>query len=231
MIVLYTAVLGGCDSIKHAPHGPDACVCFTDEMSVSDGQFYRGWQILHVAAAGRARREARILKMTPHEQFPEYDASVWVDGSIQINDWPKLMRDAKDASIACFSHPDRSDCYSEGDAVVRLKIAHRAKVLAALELYRRDGFAPSTLSTTGLFYRKHTPAVERFNHMWREHLNAYGTNDQVHVDYCAWKCGVPVTYLMGHYRDNPYAKYDQHDHHIRRKPQFRLEADCADYLA
>lgn len=225
MIVLYTAIFGACDSLKPAPPGVRA-VCFTDDPALSGP----GWEIVRRPTEPRARRAARLLKMTPHELFPEASASVWVDGSIAITDWPALMRDTAAAEIACCAHPDRSTCYAEGDTVVRLQIAHRAKVQAALELYRRDGFAPTALSTTGLFYRCHSPRMAAFNRMWRDHLDQYGTNDQVHVDYCAWKAGVSVTHLPGHYRSNAFARYDQVDHHRRRKPQFRLEAECEHYL-
>lgn len=225
MIVLYTAIFGACDSLKPAPAGVRA-VCFTDDPALRG----RGWEIVGRPTELRARRAARLLKMTPHELFPEATASVWVDGSIAITDWPALMRDTESAEIACFPHPDRSSCYDEGATVVRLKIAHRAKVQAALELYRRDGFAPTALSTTGLLFRRHSPRMTAFNELWRDHLDRFGTNDQVHVDYVAWKNGVPVTHLPGHYRANAYARYDKDDHHRRRKPQFRLEADCEHYM-
>lgn len=227
MIVLYTAIFGGSDSLKLAPNWADRCVCYTDQELPTD----RRWEIVRQEPGQRARRAARVLKMSPHDLFPDAAAWVWVDGSIEIRDWALLLADANGAEIACFAHPDRSNCYDEGRTVVRLKIAHQAKIMAALELYKRDGFAPTTLSTTGLFWRRNTPSVIAFNKMWRDHLDAYGTNDQVHIDYCAWKTGVPVTYLRGHYRDNPYAVYDKVDHHRRRKPQFRLEQDCAHYLA
>ena len=34
----------------------------------------------------------------------------------------------------------------------------------------------------------------------------------MHIDYCAWKTDVAVTYLAGHYRDNRYAVYDKVDY-------------------
>jgi alkaline ceramidase TOD1/glycosyltransferase MUCI70-like protein len=231
VIVAYTAIFGGSDSPKLAPPA-DLAVMFTDSHETWDAAAAKGWTVIGRESVGdRARREARTLKMTPQELFPDADAWVWVDGSIEIKDWSSLMRDTQYASVACLEHPDRASCYDEGKTVVRLQIAHHAKIMAALDLYQRDGFIPSTLSTTGLLFRRHTPAVIEFNKLWRDHLDAYGTNDQVHVDYCAWKTGVPIKYLEGHYRANPYATYDKADHHKRRKPQFKLEAECDHYLA
>lgn len=229
MIVVYSAIFGGSDRLKRAPKGPH-CVCFTDDPNLVGDR----WEVVLRPATDRPRRAARVIKMTPQDLFPDADASVWVDGSIEFKDWPRFMQDCADAEIACFDHPDRSNCYDEGEAVIRLKIAHdigKDQVRAALAKYRAEGFAPKTLSTTGLFYRKHTERVAAFNAMWRDDLNNYGTNDQVHVDYCAWKTGVPIRHLQGHYRDNPYATYDKTDHHKRRKPQFLLEKDCQNYLA
>lgn len=226
MIVVYTAIFDQSDSLKQAPPA-DRCVCYTND----DLPTNKGWEIFQHPIMGQARKTARVLKVTPEKLFPEATASVWVDGSIQINDWSLLLTDVREAQIASFAHPDRSTCYDEGTTVIRLKLAHPSKVLSALDAYRRDGFAHTELSTTGLFYRRHTDEVARFNRLWRKHLNSYGTNDQVHVDYCAWKTGIQIHHLRGHYRDNPYAKYDQLDHHRRRKPQFLLEAECEDYMA
>lgn len=227
MIVVFTAIFGGSDTLKPAPLGADRCVCLSDDLAISGP----GWEVCCRPAEKRPRRAARVAKMTPHELFPAADASIWVDGSIVIRDLPAILNDAGDADIACFVHPDRSSCYDEGYTVVRLQIAHPKKVNLALDLYRREGFAPTALSTTGLFYRRHSPRMRHFNELWREHLDRYGTNDQVHVDYCAWKTGVRIAYLTGHYRDNPYATYDRLDHHRRRKPQFLRDEDCAHYLA
>lgn len=221
-MIVYTAIFGASDSLKRPPAGAQ-CVCFTDSADLG-GQ---GWEIVKWAREPHARRTARLLKMTPDALFPEAADSIWVDGSIEIRDLPALLADIGDAEIACFPHHDRASCYAEAKDVVRLRIAGRGKLLAATERYRREGFAPERLSTTGLFYRRHTPNVRAFNRLWREHLVEYGTNDQVHVDYCAWRCGVPITYLRGSYLDNPYAHYDQADHHHRRRPRFRLEKDCA----
>jgi hypothetical protein len=227
VIVVYTAIFGGSDALKRAPAGADRCVCVTDDATIEG----RGWEVMLAAARPGPRRAARLAKMRPHELFPDADASIWVDGSIEICDLPALLAEAAGAEIACFAHPDRSTCYDEGAAVIRLKIAHPRKVNLALELYSAEGFAPTQLSTTGLFFRRHTPAVASFNRLWRDHLDAYGTNDQVHVDFCAWQSGVRIGYLRGHYRDNPYARYDRLDHHRRRKPQFLLESECEHYLA
>ena len=230
MIVVYTAIFGGSDSLKRSPDGADRCVCYTDDEALTGN----GWEIVQhkLADPSRGRSAARCLKVTPDWLFPDAAASVWVDGSIEIRDLPRLIHDAAHARIACLPHPDRSCCYDEGREVIRLERAHPSKVGEALALYQREGFAPTRLSTTGLLYRRHAPRVAAFNAMWRDHLDRFGINDQVHVDYCAWKCGIEITDLRGHYRDNPYAVYDRADHHKRRKPQFNVGNRCEDhYLA
>lgn len=227
MIVAYTAIFGDSDSLKQAPPA-DRCVLFTDRYPKDA----RGWDV-HEYAGGvtPARVIARILKMTPHELFPDAEASVWVDGSIEIRDWNMLMSDTQDSEIACFAHPDRSNCYDEARMCIRLERANPSAVQDAIDLYRDDGFSPTVLSTTGLFFRRHTSNMSWFNDLWRRHLDRYGTNDQVHVDYCAWKTHVTIDHLQGHYRDNPYAFYDKADHHQRRKPQFNPGDRCEHYLA
>lgn len=223
MIVCYTAILGGSDRLKPAPAGPDVCVCFTDDPALAG----TGWTVVLQPPAHQPRALARRLKLTPHILFPLAEASVWIDASMRVQDWPALLADSDGALCACLRHPDRSSCYEEGEAVIRLKIAEPARIRAALARYRLDGFAPTALSTTGLLVRRHTPRVAAFDERWLAQLDQYGTSDQVHMDYCAWTVGLPVTYLRGHYRDNPYVVYDQADHHARRRPRFHLERECA----
>lgn len=212
MIVVYTAIFGASDTLKQAPLGADRCVCFTDGH-IED----RGWKIIRKAEQVNPRKAARLLKTTPDLLFPKASLSVWVDGSIEIHDLPAIIEDSGEADLACFAHPDRSDCYAEGKVVIGLDRADPTKINAALNIYRGAGFAPTSLSTTGLFVRRHSSKVSAFNRLWRDCQAMYGTNDQIHVDYCAWKTGLSVKRLRGHYRENPYATYDRIDHHARRQ--------------
>ena len=233
MIVLYTAIFGKSDSLKAAPKGPRRCVCFTDDPILAASGFTgEGWEIILSADWGATpRAAARNVKTLSHDLFHDADATVWVDGSIQIKDWPLLMEHCGDASVACLAHPDRSNCYDEARLVVRLERANPSKVAEAIDIYRAEGFASTSLSTTGLMYRRNDPKVAAMNRLWRANLDRFGVNDQVHFDYCAWKTGVPVRHLTGHYRDNPYALYDRLDHHNRRQPQFKPYDRCDHYLA
>jgi hypothetical protein len=222
MNVVYTAIFGGSDALKQAPAGADRCVCFTDDPHLTG----HGWEIIQ-RAAEYPRHAARAVKVSSHALFPEATRTVWIDGSITIRDWERLLHDTEGAEIACLPHPDREDCYEEGREVIRLKIAPADAVTRALERYRSAGFAPTRLSTTGLLVRANTPAIASFNELWRSHLSQYGTNDQVHIDFCAWTTGIRTTWLEGHYRSNPYMVYDRDDHHRRRKPRFLLLREVA----
>lgn len=223
MIVVYTAIFGASDSLKQAPAGADRCICLTDDVTLSG----RGWEMRYRPTPTHPRQAARAVKLASDVLFPEASLVVWVDGSIEIRDWARLMADVAKAELACLPHPDRDTCYDEGRKVVQLKIAHADQVNAALEEYRQAGFTPRRLATTGLLVRRQTPRVAAFNALWRDHVARYGTNDQVHVDYCAWRAGLTMSWLTGHYRDNPYMRYDQQDHHRRRRPQFLPDREGA----
>jgi hypothetical protein len=212
VIVVYTAIFGGSDSLKAAPTGADLCVCFTDDPTLAGC----GWEVRLQPSAPSGRYAARWLKTGSVGLFPEATQTVWVDGSIALVDLTRLLADAGDADLACLAHPDRSTCYDEGRTVVALHRANPLQIAEALALYRSAGFAPASLSTTGLLVRQSTPRVGAFNRRWREHQRRFGLNDQVHVDFCAWREDLAVTYLTGHYRDNPYMRYDRADHTRRR---------------
>ncbi len=225
MNVLYTAIFGNSDTIKKAPAGPDRCVCFTDDPRLRKD----GWEIVVRTKTDFPRWQARDHKTTPEQLFPDASFVVWADGSMTVKDWPRLLRDVGEADVAVLPHPDRTNVYDEGETVIRLRIGHRDAVRRALDSFREDGFAPTRLSTTGLLVRRMTPAVAEMDRLWHWHLEQYGINDQVHFDYCAWKAGVSITDLKGHYRANPYMVYDQRDHHHHRKPPFLLECDRASH--
>lgn len=217
MIVLYSALFGGSDTLKPAPAGPDRCVMFTDNAALAG----HGWEFIVEPRSAFTRWQARQKKTTSHLLFPDAEIVVWADASMTIMDWPRLIRDfTPGGDVACLPHPFRNNCYDEGAKCIELKIGGVRNITKALDGMRADGFAPTVLSTTGLFLRRNTDAVRRMNEFWYDHLERFGINDQVHLDYCAWKAGASRVWLAGNYLDNPYMVYDRLDHRKHRKPQY-----------
>lgn len=223
MVIVYTAILGGSDSLKPAPAGADRCVCFSDGGHISDS---KGWEIEpqfyrddHVDS----RRAAWHLRCVPNRLFGVYDTVVWVDASFTMTDLPRLLKDAEGHELAGLKHHKRADCYQEGAEIIRIGQADAGDVTAQLSAYRKEGFRPSGLTIGCILVRQNTPQVNAFNERWDAEIKCHpGDNCQLSIDYAAWKHGLSWHHLGSEYKDNPYAKYNQKDHKLRRNPYRQL---------
>lgn len=224
MIVLYTAILGVCDSLKPAPKGADRCVCFTDDPTCLIDP--KGWEILEWKSESwkesDPRREAWRLRCIPHELFTEYATVIWVDASFTVTDLPRLLRDSAGHHLSGLKHHTRKTCFEEGAEIVRVGQAAASDVQPQLDRYRRMAFKPSALTISCVLVRTNTPQVMAFNSLWLYEIRKYpGDNTQLSLDYCAWDHGLKVHHLTGVRKDNPYAIHDHADHKKRRQPYRR----------
>lgn len=219
MVIVYTTIFGGSDSLKPAPAGADRCVCFVDDPEVYADAL--GWELVrHPLAVLRSpRREAWHLRCVPQTLFREYSTVVWIDASFTLTDPPRLLRDAEGHALSGLRHHTRSTCYEEGTAVVLNGQSKPADVSAQLNAYRREGFHPSSLTISCVLLRSNAEKVKAFNELWDAEIQKHpGDNTQLSLDYCAWKGGLTVHHLEGVRKDNPYAVHDHSDHKRRRKP-------------
>lgn len=228
MVIVYTAILGGCDSLKPAPKGAE-CICFTDgtdgDLGASSGSQdnAHGWKFIvwdrrswHL---DNPRREAWRLRCVPHQIFNAYDTVIWVDASFTITNLPRLLRDSDGHDLSGLEHHSRSSCWDEGVEVVRNGQSDAADVSTQLGGYRRECFQPSALTISCVLVRQNNPRVTAFNELWDAEIQKHpGDNTQLSIDYCAWKTGVYMHHLKGARKDNPYAVHDHADHKRRRKP-------------
>lgn len=200
-MILYTAVIGRTDPLQPITTGLPA-YCFTDSPTLE----VRGWTMLRIPATDDPIRTARRIKILAHEAVPNARVSIWVDASFVWRQLPELM--PVDAPVQALRHPDRADIQSEATEIIKLRLAKPDLVRAQVATYTTQGFVSPGLTGTGLLIRRHTPEVETFNRVWWETFSQAGhTRDQMSVDYAAWVSGVPITYLTGHYRQNPYVTF------------------------
>lgn len=220
MTIVYTTIFGESDSLKPAPAGADRCVCFVDLWQGSSDLDQRlGWEIHLLGEPKEPRREAWRLRCIPQLLFPEADQTVWIDASFTVTDLPKLLADAKGSDLALLRHHRRHSCYDEGVELVSVGQSDKRDVQRQLDGYRREGFAPSSLSISCILVRRNNAKVTAFNELWDREIQAHpGDNTQLSIDYCAWKTGLKVTALKGSRLDNPYSVHDVRDHRKRRKP-------------
>jgi hypothetical protein len=214
-IVVYTAWFGTADALK-PPRIVNPWVryiCMTDRKDHPSG-----WEIHQIKATDRPRWLARWAK-THRSWLPPCDVTIWMDASFELLVDPvPLVREAMatNAPIVGFLHPDRKRISEEAEAIIRFGLAPADAVRHQVATYQAAGFDKATpqwrLTTTGLLVRWCSPDVDRFNRDWWHEIQTHTVRDQLSIDYCAWRRRLPIGYLPGHYRDNPFVRYDHAAH-------------------
>ena len=219
-IVVFSALFGGNDVLK-SPRiiNPKVrYVCMTDRADT-----VKGWDLHRLQQTERPRWLARwaktqLLWLGPH------DVSIWLDASFELLVDPVAIVAAAavtNAPIVGFLHPDRSRIVDEAKAIIRWQLAPAVAVKQQLATYQAAGFDTAAtpqrqLTTTGVLVRWASPDVTRFNDAWWREIQRHTLRDQLSVDFCAYACQLPVGYLPGHYRANPFVRYDHTTHRRKR---------------
>jgi lipopolysaccharide biosynthesis glycosyltransferase len=216
-IIVYTAIYGKRDHLQDplvVPPNVDF-VCFTDDPKLTS----RIWKIrVEAPDSHMAVRSAKLFKIFPHKYFPEYDASVWVDGNILVRgDVNEFIEEVlKDAPFAAFDHMgghDKRDCaYDEAESLLEAKKIGRYQNLSAdlvkkqMDAYRTEGFPKHNgLISTMILARRHNDAkvIETMQAWWDE-MQKFTHRDQLSFNYVAWKNNMPTHYIQGNSRNNKY---------------------------
>lgn len=213
--IVFTAILGDCDSLKPAPIGADRCVLFTDQR-FRDTQ---GWDVVRMTVQGDPRREAWRLRCLPERLFATYDRVIWIDASFTLHHLRKLLKDTGRAKIAALRHHERQSPYHEALRLVRNGQATKDEAQQQIDDYQGFRFVPTHLSISCILVRDRSPEVQGFGETWHEQITKYpGDNTQVSLDFSAWRHNLTIAALDGSRHVNPYASHDHIDHRDRRKP-------------
>lgn len=215
-VVVFTAILGDCDSLKPAPADGVRSVCFV--TNPADYPDPKGWELI-AHPAENPRREAWRLRALPHTLFEDYDRVIWVDASFTLNRIDVLLNHTGLASISALRHHKRRTCYEEAKEVAKIGQSDPASVEKQMRSYRQAGYAPKHLSISCIIVRDNSEAVRGFNDAWAREFQQYpGDNTQLSLDYAAWSNGLEIKGLRGTRHENPYAVHDHADHKKRRRP-------------
>lgn len=190
--VIYTCITGGYDNLLEPTfisEGYDY-VCFTDSVYVRDGF----WDIRslpeEVKELSQVKKQ-RWIKINAHKVLPEYDLSIWVDGSVtvrgDVDEIVSAMTD--DCSIYVPAHPKRTCIYSEATAVISMKKDTSENIRPQLNRYKAEGFpANYGLLQSNILIRKHNdPDCIRLMEVWSEEVMNGSHRDQLSFNYCCWK--------------------------------------------
>lgn len=207
-LVVYTALIGPGWKLHDPAVIEDGVryVAFTDHDHRSSV-----WEIVRVTTNGDPRIQSRLLKTKPWLLFPHADASLWLDSKFRLAIEPRRWAEGwlHMWDFVALRHPDRDRIEDEAQAIAQLGKAPLAQVEAQVNRYRGKGWTDQkAITSTGLCLRRHSKTVIDHGNLWWDEIREHGWRDQMSVDYCAWETGLRIGYFPGHYRDNPYARFN-----------------------
>ncbi|QPV63206.1 DUF616 domain-containing protein [Halosimplex litoreum] len=190
-------------------------VCFTDDEKLESVV----WDIRVLKDATTSPNiHNRRLKMKPHELFPEFEYSVYLDGNIHIvgNIETLIKRTMTDGPLAAPSHPSRESVAEEARKCIDAGLAPKNRVNEQLKRYRQLGFPDEEgLTENSVLIREHNDSdVVSVMEDWWQELGTETERDQLSLQYTLWKNDVECTRLpvdarwSSHFRRYPHTPDD-----------------------
>lgn len=219
-IVVYTAIIGGYDTLNEPSYKPDGVdfVCFTDRDIKSDT-----WEIRKVIPLYKDNtRTARKYKVLPHRFVSEYDYSVWIDGNFDVvGDFRQLIDNSRMKVYDHTSCYDSRNCvYEEANAIFRLGQEpgksfkdNPYTIKSQMERYISEGYPQNNgLLSSGVLFRKHNDSdvIKTMENWWTE--IKYGSKrDQLSFNYVSWKNKFEFKYIHSDVRHNEHFDMKKHN--------------------
>lgn len=214
-IVVYSCVAGNIDDLQSRQKwGKADWVIFTDQKFTGGN-----WKVeqLKNNIPDSPRRTARWHKTNPHILFPDYEYTIWIDGTVELLVTPESLVEKylKYADIATLNHPDRNCVYEEADACKYLKLDSDEVIDKQMLEYKRQAYPKKNgLSETKVVIRRNSTAITDFNEMWGDEIRRGSLRDQLSFDFCTHVLGLNVNH-MPTWKISDEIKY--HFHLDRRK--------------
>ncbi|HPS57710.1 MAG TPA: DUF616 domain-containing protein [Spirochaetota bacterium] len=188
-VVVYTAISGNYDELIDPTYIDESFdyVCFSDS-----NQKYTGcWKIINFPDSNLDEvRKAKEMKILPHKFFPEYEYSIWIDGTVDIiGDVSKLIKVYNLPKFLCFKHPSRNCIYKEGVACILQAKDNYNIISIQLNRYRAEGYPENNGLIDGcILIRRHNDehVIKVMNDWWGEIIN-FSRRDQLSFNYVSWK--------------------------------------------
>lgn len=213
-IAVYTAITASKDSLKKLCDSAEIdLVLFSDQLCTDQLCTEPDWNVRPACTIfADPRRNARAHKLLAHQYLPDYDYSLWIDGSICLlvppRDLIKMYLDKAD--IALFPHPCRDCIYEEAAACADLD--DPAVIAAQMAKYKQEHYPKHNgLNATGVILRRHNARTEAFNNAWWSELCRYSLRDQLSFNYVLHKLDIRAASFPGHVFANPgLTSYEGH---------------------
>src|ERR1044072_5401245 len=186
---IYTVITGNYDTLRPPlvrSAGFDY-ICFTDSPDL----ICEGWEMRHLDPTADPCRQQRAIKIMPHKYLPEYELTVYIDGSHQQKEHiAQLIDEHFSGSWLLKIHPSRKCIYQEGEACIKLGKATRESVHQQLTAYVTEGMpADAGLYESGIMIRDNQPEVNAICEDWYQEVEKHTHRDQLSLPVVLWRHG------------------------------------------
>lgn len=211
-IAVYTAIAGGYDELKDHPFIPGCdFIAFSDRLTQ-----HPAWQIRGIPdqPGVHPRMVAKWYKLMPHLALPEYDLTLWIDGSHQIAN-PHFLEEAifqlGDSEMALYRHPDRDCIYDEADLSVTLRKYQDQPIREQVEHYLSEGHPPHWgLWACGTLLRRRTGLIAALMTAWWDEINRWSYQDQISLPVVLRESGFRPRVFDHHQRSGTWTVIGGH---------------------
>ena len=192
-IAVYTAVYGNYDRLYNPQTKPNNCdfFIFTDNDLLQNNIIWNKKEFTPKWFNEFSNSEKnRYIKMHPHELFPDYKYSVYIDGNIEIvTDFTEFIQDFNVFGLKLHNHYRRKCVYKEIDECILHKKASIEELLKYKEKLINEKIPYNYgLLEAPIIVREHNnkKCIKIMNEWWKEYKN-YIKRDQIALIYVLYK--------------------------------------------
>ncbi len=208
ILVVFTAAIGVTEPVR-APHVVDPTVqylCFTDRPEAVPAPY----EVIVVPSTESPRTASRRIKiLADHPRLVAAEATLWHDASYRLTRTLRWVgHGLTRADLVGLRHPRRTLIEVEGAVIARYGYLSPEDAQRHVARYRAEGFAGTSITSSGLLARRVSPVMRACNACWwTEVSTCWGGRDQASLDYAAWRVGARIRHAPGSIRANRYAQW------------------------
>ena len=214
-LAVFTCITSNYDSVKipQVDISEVPFFCFTDSPS----SIPEPWIARPLENCGLKKAELnRYVKMHAHLMLPEFDSTVYLDGSIQVLDdfIPVALQTLSNkGDLFLYEHPERNCVYLEAIACAHHGYEWAWIIARQMKRYAREGLPRSFgLYQGNLIIRRNRARVNTFMEQWWQEYCTGVRRDQLALPYVQWKTNFHIHSLgKSHFRlTNKYFRVEKH---------------------
>lgn len=193
---VYTCITGGYDRLMQ-PHAVEACCDYyviSDDPNMGGGVFrYVDVDTVVPDSSMSAKDKNRYCKMHPHEIFPDYDYTIYMDGSIGIkNPIAHYTENVGISGLSIHRHKIHDCIYIDGIFAEWLGVVDKEEIVAELKRYMEKGLPRKFgMFECGMIISDlHNKTGRQLYRKWYEEYEKGAGRDQFSFIYVLWEMGL-----------------------------------------